>query len=41
MRKKSKSSAIAKAIDDAVFSKVNVDEDGIDENQETQAKAGL
>ena len=35
---KSKSSAIAKAIDEAVFNKVNVNEEGVEENQETQAK---
>ena len=38
MTKKTKSSAIAKAIDEAVFNKVNVDEEGVEENQETQAK---
>ena len=38
MKKKAKSSAIAQAIDEAVFNKVNADEDGIDENEETQAK---
>ena len=35
---KSKSSAIAKAIDEAVFNKVNVNEEGVEENLETQAK---